>query len=120
MDKNRSALSLWTLDESPPEADPDETVLRHAIANLLCLRATYRRGEVILAPHIIFTRGGQRFVDAVPIEWKGERPSPAKLETFKLDSLKQTVITSEPFSPLPGFDDRDTRYAEGVIARIDL
>ncbi|AMK23184.1 hypothetical protein GG804_02300 [Sphingomonas histidinilytica] len=119
MSENRRILSLCLQDDEPAENDPDENVFAHAIANHLCVRVTHNRGLMILAPHVVFTRGGERFVDAVVIERNGERPAEPKLDMLKFSSLKGPVITSEPFFPFQDYDAGDDRYAEKIIARID-
>jgi hypothetical protein len=119
MSENRRSLSLRLQDNDPAENNSDENVFTHAIANHLCVRVTHNRGLMILAPHVVFTSGGVRFVDAVVTERNGERPESSEVGTFKLSSLKGPVITSEPFSPAPDFDVRIDRYAEKIIAQID-
>lgn len=119
MNKNQQTLSFWSGDDSPSADDREETVFLHAIAHQLCLRATYQRGQLIVAPHILYTRGEECFLDAVTIERNGERQSASQLETFRLAALKTPAITSEPFSPSSGFDVQDARYAEGVKAAVE-
>lgn len=99
--------------------DEAKTVVVHGIAHLLCVRATYNRGMVILAPQILYKRHDEPYLDAVMIERDGVKPVEVKLGTFKLSGLHGLAITSEPFAPFGAFDASDVRYAEGVIARVD-
>ncbi len=100
--------------------DPGEVVVVYGIANLLCVRATYaREGSVILAPYILYTRGNDRFVDAVALERDGAPPADRKLATFKFNALRGLVITTECFTPVPEFDRANERYAGGIIASVD-
>lgn len=118
MTSNRKILSLRP--SKPAEALANaETVVKHGMMHLLCVRGTYNRGEVILAPHILYARHGEPYLDAIVIERDGARPTEMKLASFKLAGLRGVVITSDPFGPLPAFDPSDARYAEEVVARID-
>jgi hypothetical protein len=116
MTSNRKTLSLRH-PKDEPEADPAETVVAHGIEHLLCVRATRNREEIIIEPHILYTRQGERFVDAVVTDYRRDRDK--ELTTFKLGALRNPTITAEPFAPLIGFDPDAPRYAEAVIARVD-
>lgn len=89
------------------------------IQSRLCVRATYNRGLIMLAPHILYTRHEDRFVDGVVVERNGARPLETKLGTFKLAGLANAIVTAEPFVPFADFDGSDPRYAEAVIARLE-
>ncbi len=115
----RKTLTLRHPGGGKAPEDEGESVFAHAIAHQLCVRASYNRGLVILAPHILYTRSGDRFADAVVIDRNGAKPAEMKLGTFKLSGLRGAVITSEPFNPFDGYDAGDDRYAERIIARID-
>ena len=58
-----------------------------AIVRKRCLRATYNRTDIMLAPHIIYTRHDDLFVDGVVLERDGKPPKELKLGTFKLAGL---------------------------------
>ncbi|WCP12211.1 hypothetical protein sphantq_00608 [Sphingobium sp. AntQ-1] len=115
----RKTLTLRHSGGGNAPEDEGESVFAHAITHQLCVRASYNRGLVILAPHILYTRHGDRFADAVVIERNGARSTETKLGTFKLSGLRGAVITSEPFNPFDGYGAGDDRYTETIIARID-
>src|SRR3546814_19295620 len=52
-----------------------------AIALRKCLEATYNRTNVKLAPHILYTRHDELYVDAVTVERVWRRPREVKLGT---------------------------------------
>lgn len=84
-----------------------------AIALRKCVEATYNRGLVRLAPHILYTRHGELYVDAVTIARDGQPPREVKLGSFKLSGLKQPALTETGFEPVAIFDSGETRY-QGV------
>jgi hypothetical protein len=119
MQQNRPKLSLRHASSAPiPTSDAIE-VLKQAIAHHLCVRASNNRDAFILAPHILYERRGEHYLDAVTIERSGSRPSESKLDTFKLSGLRSVVMTSEPVTIFPSFDLRDERYREQMIAAIE-
>ena len=63
-----------------------------AIALRKCIRATYNRMTVTLAPHILFTRHDELFIDAVTVERDGQKPREIKLGTFKRAGLKDVSL----------------------------
>lgn len=88
-------------------------ILLEAIARKKCVAATYNRMEVTLAPHILYTRHDDLFVDAVTIERNGQPPREIKLGTFKLAGLNQLDVRDRDFQTQPVFDRNDPKY-EGV------
>ncbi|MBV9881650.1 MAG: hypothetical protein JO276_01425 [Sphingomonadaceae bacterium] len=89
-------------------------IVLEAIARRRCLHAVYNRAPVRLAPHILYTRHDELYVDAVTLERDGRPPRETKLGTFKLSGLHEpAVVDSEAFRLEPAFDPADPRY-EGV------
>lgn len=84
-----------------------------AIATRKCVAATYNRTTFKLAPHILYTRHDELYLDAVAIERDGQPPREVKLGTFKLAGLKNVEVAEIPFKPAPLFDPKDGKY-EGV------
>lgn len=84
-----------------------------AIATRRCVSATYNRGRVKLAPHILYTRHDEMYVDAVTVERDGEPPREVKFGTFKLAGLKDVALNNREFEPDPSFDPAQEKY-EGV------
>lgn len=84
-----------------------------AIATRRCVAATYNRMRVSLAPHILYTKHDEMFVDAVTIEREGLPPREIKFGTFKLSGLKDVAVEDRGFEPNPEFDPAQNKY-EGV------
>lgn len=84
-----------------------------AIVKQQAVAATYNRGEVMLAPHIVYTRHGEMYVDALTLARDGKPPREPKLGTFKLDGLGGLRLTPRKFEPSELFVANDPKY-EGV------
>ena len=97
------------------QSDPMEAN-RHifeAIALKKCIEATYNRMALKLAPHILYTRHGDLFIDAVTVERDGKPPKEIKLGTFKLSGLTVGGIVARAFTPDASFNPADPKY-DGV------
>ena len=94
--------------------------LFEAIALRKCLDATYNRTAVKLAPHILYTRHGELFVDAVTVERDGKPPREIKLGTFKIAGLKDIEVDERDFRPEAIFDPRDEKYAGVTVFAVEL
>lgn len=90
----------------------DSKLILEAIALKRCIGVTYNRLRMKLAPHILYTRHGDLFLDAVAVEREGQAPAELKLGTFKVAGLRSAEVTACPFLPLPGFDASDQKYRE--------
>jgi len=88
-------------------------ILLEAIALKKCVEATYNRMVMTLAPHILYTRHGELYVDAVALEREGKPPREIKLGTFKLAGLQLKGILSRTFAAEPVFNPKDEKY-DGV------
>lgn len=86
-------------------------ILLEAIARGTCVEAVYNRMRVILAPHILYTRHDELYVDAVTVERDGLPPREVKLGAFKLSGLHELALAERPFQPEPVFDPGESRYA---------
>lgn len=84
-----------------------------AIAKRLCIEATYNRTTFRLAPHILYTRHDELYLDAVALEKAGQPPREIKIGTFKLAGLKDVVLCEIGFEPEAMFDPNDGKY-QGV------
>lgn len=120
MEQTRKTLSLRRKSQDQSIADSAVNVVTNAIQNQLCVRASYNRGIITLAPHILYTRHQDPFVDGVVIERNGAKPTETKLGTFKLAGLSHCAATAESFVPFSEFDANDPRYGEGIIARLQI
>lgn len=88
-------------------------ILLEAIALRKCIEATYNRMVVKLAPHILYTRHGDLFIDAVTVEREGQPPREIKIGTFKLAGLQVRGLVDRPFEVNEAFDPANDKY-EGV------
>lgn len=88
-------------------------LILEAIALQKSVRATYNKVPVSLAPHILYTRHGELYVDAVTIERDGRPPREIKIGTFKVSGLKDMMLLEQRFEPEPMFNPSDAKY-EGV------
>jgi hypothetical protein len=69
-----------------------------------------------LAPHVIYTKHGDLFIDAVAIDRDGKPPKEVKLGTFKLAGLNDLQLTARSFPANPLFHANDAKYAEALMA----
>jgi hypothetical protein len=90
----------------------DSKLILEAIALRRCIAITYNRTRMKLAPHVLYTRHGDLFLDAVAVEREGKAPEQTKLGTFKVAGLQIPELTGSSFLPLPGFDRNDSKYQE--------
>src|SRR3546814_2621933 len=74
-------------------------LLLESIATRKCVETVYNRMAVKLAPHILYTRHDELFIDAVTIEREGKPPREIKIGTFKLAGLSQLALTNQEFQP---------------------
>jgi hypothetical protein len=88
-------------------------IVLEAIALGTCIEAVYNRMKVLLAPHILYTRHDELYVDAVTVERDGQPPREVKLGSFKLTGLREMALADRPFAREPVFDPGDSRY-QGV------
>lgn len=91
-----------------PETTP---VVFEAIVKQLAIAASYNRGDVTLAPHILYTRHGELYLDAVTLERDGKPPKEIKLGTFKLAGLQRLRLTARRFTPSDAFNSGDEKYS---------
>jgi hypothetical protein len=101
-------------------AQMENRKLFEAIATRKCLHATYNRSAFKLAPHILYTRHGELFVDAVTVERDGKPPREVKLGTFKLAGLSELNVDDRGFYPEPIFDPRDDKYDGVTVFAVEL
>jgi hypothetical protein len=94
-------------------------VILEAIARLECVEAIYNRQTVKLAPHILYTRHGDLFVDGVTVEREGQPPREIKLGTYKLAGLKIQGLAGRAFRPEPLFDPSDEKYAGVTLFAVE-
>jgi len=88
-------------------------ILLEAIALRRCIAAQYNRTEVLLAPHILYTKHDALHIDAVTIAREGKPPREPKIGTFRVSGLGDLRVTEQPFEPSALFEPEAERY-EGV------
>lgn len=109
-----------TLKEERTDAPVGATpIIFEAIVRQLCLAATYNRVEMTLAPHVIYTRHDDLFIDAVVVDKDGRPPREVKLGTFKLAGLSAMRVTPRSFAPYPVFDASDAKYDGVALMAVD-
>ncbi len=116
-----NATSILKKPDSAPGdvAELPTRTLLEAIAKGLCVATTYNRAAVTLAPHIVYTRHGELYLDAVAVERDGRPPKEMKLGTFKLAGLVGTSLTARRFVPFQAFDPGDARYAGVTVFAVN-
>ena len=95
-------------------------IVLEAIARRRCLEAVYNRMAVRLAPHILYTRHDELYVDAVTVARDGKRPRETKLGTFKLGGLRDPAVAGQQFRLEPGFDPGDAKYAGVTLLAAEM
>ena len=86
-------------------------IVLEAVALGRCIEAVYNGGKVLLAPHILYTRHDELYVDAVTIARDGVPPREVKIGAFKLTGLRDLALTDRGFDREAAFDPGDSRYA---------
>jgi hypothetical protein len=97
----------------------DTKLILEAIATKRCIDVTYNRTSMKLAPHVLYTRHGDLFIDAVAVEREGVAPREQKLGTFKLIGLQIAGITDKVFDRFADFDANDEKYFETTPFAVD-
>ena len=90
-----------------------------AIVRQLAVTATYNKGIVTIAPHILYTRHGEIYVDATTVERDGKPPREEKLGTFKLDGLGEPTLTDKAFTPSALFEPEAEKYVDVTLMAIE-
>jgi hypothetical protein len=106
---------------SVPEAESvaPTRIFLEAIARRVCVSTTYNRMAIKLAPHVLYTRHDELFIDGVTVEREGKKPKELKLGTFKLAGLSATELTRRLFVPQALFDKADPKYAGTTLLAVE-
>lgn len=111
---------MTTIERSPAEpAAGAPAIIFEAIVKLRAVAATYNRGDVTLAPHAIYTRHGELYVDATTLERDGRPPKEEKLGTFKLAGLGALRLTPRRFMTSSLFLAHDPKYAGVLLMAVE-
>lgn len=102
------------------QADTAKTpAIFEAIVRQRCLTATYNRMDVLLAPHIAYTKHGDLFIDAVTVERDGNPPREEKLGTFKLAGLGDVAVTDRMFAISNLFEPEAEKYEGAALIKVE-
>lgn len=108
-----------TIERQPTTPPPSPAVIFEAIVKHLAVAATYNRGDVTLAPHAIYTRHDEIYVDALTLDRDGKPPREEKIGTFKLAGLGALRITPRRFQPSALYQPGEKRYEHTMLMEID-
>lgn len=95
-------------------------IILESIARLRCVSATYNRGIVVLAPHILYTRHDELYIDATTISRDGNPPRETKVGTFKLDGLGDLALSDQEFEPFPLFEPESEKYVGVTLLAVEM
>jgi hypothetical protein len=93
-------------------------IVLEAIATRKCLEGVYNRMAVKLAPHILYTRHDELYVDAVTLERDGRPPREPKVGSFKVTGIHDPRVGDQSFEPQPIFDRDAERYVGTTLFAI--
>ncbi|MEO5867825.1 MAG: hypothetical protein ABIS14_09425 [Sphingomonas sp.] len=102
-----------------PAPSIDVPSVLEAIVRGRCLTATYNRTAIVLAPHILYTRHDELFVDGVVLERDGQSPREAKVGAYKLAGLSGIALTDRGFFRDPLFQPGDPKYQGVTLMAVD-
>lgn len=115
-----NAQSPIESEARPASAVPDTVpVVFEAVVKKQAIAASYNRGAVTLAPHVVYTKHGEIYVDAVTLERDGKPPKEEKVGAFKLAGLTGLRITPRRFVPSALFDAGEEKYAGVTLLAIE-
>ena len=115
----RRKLSLRHSGSTEDRIARTHALILQALQQGLCLRWSYNRTTMRVAPQILHASKGELYVDAIAVEKNGETPDELKLGRFKLSGLSGLAMTSEPLAPIEAIDFSNIRYAEAILARAE-
>lgn len=119
-DAPRKKLSLGRAAALPegPALTPEAELIAQAIRRKLCITAVYNRTGMTIAPHILYTKHDDPFVDGVVLLRDGKVPAEPKLGTFKLAGLNSVSLTADGFAPSALFASGDEKYEGVTLAKL--
>ena len=103
----------------PAAPNGDVPTIFEGIVRNFCISATYNRTAIVLAPHILYTRHDELFVDGVVVERDGQPPREPKVGTFKLAGLQGIALTDRPFFRDPLFQPGETKYLGVTLMAVE-
>lgn len=109
-------MSNQSSDESAPNPTP---IILEGIVRQRCVSAIYNRTRMVLAPHILYTRGGSLYMDAAVVSRDFVIPREEKFGTYKLDGLKGLTITEREFRISPLFLPESEKYEGQTLMQVE-
>ena len=106
------------MDSADAPSGPVPTIFA-AIVKQCCVTATWNRDKVVLAPHAIYMRHGEPFVDAITIARNNMLPREEKLGTFKLAGLGDLKLTERAFAQSTLFEPEAEKYAGALLMAVE-
>lgn len=107
-------------EEDRAESSPNPTpIILEGIVRQKCLNAFYNRTRMVLAPHILYTRGGALYVDAQVVSRDFLVPREEKFGTFKLDGLRDLALTDRDFAISRLFLPESEKYAGTALMAVE-
>lgn len=108
-------------ETEPQESMPTGSVptIFEAIVKQRCIKALYNTHKVVLAPHVVYTRHGDLFIDAVTVARNGMLPREVKLGVFKVAGLKDVQLTNREFEINDLFEPEAEKYADVVLMKVE-
>lgn len=101
-----------------PALSTEAELVAQAIRRKLCIVAIYNRTSMTIAPHILYTKHDDLFVDGVVMLRDGKVPAEPKLGTFKLAGLSGVSLTADSFVCQQVYDQSEEKYVGVTVARI--
>jgi hypothetical protein len=95
----------------------DETsLIQSAIQRRRCVRATYNRGEVVLAPYLLYKRHDELHLAAALVSRDGAAPKIVKVGAYRLSGLAGVEPTTKMFTPKSTLMDEYKHPADEIVA----
>lgn len=106
--------------EKGAETAPNPTpIVLEGIVRQKCMNAIYNRTRMVLAPHILYTRGGSLYVDAQVVSRDFVIPREEKFGTFKVDGLKKLALTERDFAISRLYLPESEKYAGTTLIAVE-
>ncbi|MES2496035.1 MAG: hypothetical protein V4618_07970 [Pseudomonadota bacterium] len=121
MSTPRKTLSLSSVvaPSEGPALTAEAQIIAQAIRRKLSITAVYNRTGMTIAPHILYTKHDDLFIDGVVLLRDGKVPPELKLGNFKLAGLSSVSLTVDPFTVQSFFAPADAKYDGATIAKVE-
>ena len=113
------SLSRVVAPAEGPALTGDAQIIAQAVRRKLAITAVYNRTSMVIAPHILYTKHDDLFIDGVVTLRDGKVPAELKLGTFKLAGLNTVSLTVDSFTVQPFYDPADPKYEGVTVAKVD-